>query len=188
MNTLTTAQVRALLDSGAGVRLIDVRSPGEFAASHIPGSANVPLDVLRRHSAQLRAEHDDHVVLVCRSGVRARDAYAIAAATGLPAVSVLDGGLNTWESQGAPVNRGRGTWAMERQVRMVAGGIVLAGVAGSVVWRPATWVAGAIGAGLAFSALTDTCAMARALSVLPWNRAAQARPDSETLAALTARS
>ncbi|GAA4972464.1 rhodanese-related sulfurtransferase [Nonomuraea thailandensis] len=187
MNTLTTTQVRALLDSGAGIRLIDVRSPGEFAAGHIPGSANVPLDLLRRHSARLRAEHDDQVVLVCRSGVRARDAHRIAAAAGLAAVSVLDGGLNAWESQGAPVNRGRGTWAMERQVRMAAGGIVLAGVAGSVVWKPAKWVAGAVGAGLAFSALTDTCAMARALSVLPWNRTAAARPESETLAALVAR-
>ncbi|GAA2209026.1 rhodanese-like domain-containing protein [Nonomuraea monospora] len=188
MNTLTTAQVRALLDSGAGIRLIDVRSPGEFAASHIPGSANVPLHLLREHSAQLRAEHDEQVVLVCRSGARARDAHRLAAAAGLAAVSVLDGGLNAWESQGAPVHHGRGAWAMERQVRMVAGGIVLAGVAGSVVWRPAKWVAAAIGAGLAFSALTDTCAMARALSVLPWNRTAPARPDAETPAALIARS
>ncbi|AQZ63082.1 unnamed protein product [[Actinomadura] parvosata subsp. kistnae] len=188
MNTLTTAQVRTLLDSGANVRLIDVRSPGEFTASHIPGSANVPLDLLRKHSTQLRAEHDDHVVLVCRSGVRARDAHQIVAAAGLAAVSVLDGGLNAWESQGAPVNRGRGTWAMERQVRMVAGSIVLAGVAASVFWKPAKWAAGAIGAGLAFSALTDTCAMARALSFLPWNRTPPARPGSETPAALTARS
>ncbi|WP_219510703.1 rhodanese-like domain-containing protein [Nonomuraea ceibae] len=188
MTTLTTAQVRALLDSGAGVRLIDVRSPGEFAASHIPGSANVPLDLIRKHAAGLAARHDDHVVLVCRSGVRARDAHAIAAAAGLPAVSVLDGGLTAWQSEGAPLNHGRGAWAMERQVRMVAGTLVLAGVVGGMAWRPLTWVAGAIGAGLTFSALTDTCAMARALSLLPWNRTASPRPEAQTLAALTGRS
>ncbi|MGW4792470.1 rhodanese-like domain-containing protein [Nonomuraea sp. NPDC004297] len=185
MKTLTTAQVRQLLHDDAGVRLIDVRTPGEFAAGHIPGSANVPLDLLREHSTGLRAGHDDHVVLVCRSGVRARDAHRFAAAAGLSSVSVLDGGLNAWESQGAPVRHGRGTWAMERQVRLVAGGIVLAGVTGSLVWRPAKWVAGTVGAGLAFSAFTDTCAMAKALSFLPWNSTAPARPASELLAALT---
>jgi rhodanese-related sulfurtransferase len=185
VNTLTTAQVRQLLHNDAGVRLIDVRTPGEFTAGHIPGSANVPLDLLRTHSAELRAKHDDHVVLVCGSGVRARDAHRIAAAAGLSSVSVLNGGLKAWESQGAPVTHGRGTWAMERQVRMVAGTIVLAGVAGSLVWKPSKWVAGAIGAGLAFSALTDTCAMAKALSFLPWNRTAQGRSTSDMLAALT---
>ncbi|WP_327084923.1 rhodanese-like domain-containing protein [Nonomuraea sp. NBC_01738] len=182
MNILTTAQVRALIESEPGVRLIDVRSPGEFAAAHIPGSANVPLDLLRGRAAELRAGHEDQVVLVCRSGVRAKDAQRIAEAAGLARVSVLDGGVTAWESAGAPVRRGRGTWAMERQVRMVAGTLVLAGVVASTAWEPLKWVAGAIGAGLAFSALTDTCAMARALSFLPWNRSS-ATPAS--LAPLT---
>ncbi|NRQ34687.1 DUF2892 domain-containing protein [Nonomuraea sp. NN258] len=117
-------------------------------------------------------------MLVCRSGVRARDAQRLAAAAGLSGVSVLDGGLTAWESHGAPVTRGRGAWAMERQVRLVAGGIVLAGVAGSLAWEPLKWVSGAIGAGLVFAALTDTCAMSRALSLLPWNRMAPAEAGS----------
>ncbi|MEU6998087.1 rhodanese-like domain-containing protein [Nonomuraea sp. NPDC046570] len=187
MHDLTTDQVRRLVEAEPRTRLIDVRTPGEFSAAHIPGSANVPLDLLRANAAGLQAAHDDHVVLVCRSGVRARDARLIAEAAGLERVSVLEGGVSAWERDGAPLRRGRGTWAMERQVRMVAGALVLAGVAGSAAWEPLKWVAGAVGAGLAFSALTDTCAMARALSVLPWNRTGRAG-GGDLLAALTGRS
>ena len=66
--------------------------------------------------------------------------------------------------------RGAQAWELERQVRLVAGGIVLAGVLASIVAPKAKWVAGAIGAGLTGAALTDSCAMGMLLSKLPYNR------------------
>jgi len=54
-------------------------------------------------------------------------------------------------------------------VRLVAGSIVAVSVAASVVWPPAAYVAGVMGAGLAVAALTDTCAMGMALAKLPYN-------------------
>lgn len=41
-----TTQVRHLLDTNPRTWLIDVRTPGEFDATYIPGSSNVPLDLL----------------------------------------------------------------------------------------------------------------------------------------------
>lgn len=167
---MDVAEVRELREANPQARLIDVRSPGEFASAHIPGSYNVPLDLLREHQRELSAKHDDPVVLVCRSGARADQAQRLVEGAGLERVYVLRGGIAAWESADAPLKRGRGTWAMERQVRLAAGTIVLLAVAGSVVVEPLKWVAAVIGAGLTFAALTDTCAMARALSLLPWNR------------------
>ena len=67
--------------------------------------------------------------------------------------------------------RGRAAWALERQVRLVAGALVLTGIlAGRYLSPKARFLAGGIGAGLTFSSLTDTCAMGSLLSRLPFNR------------------
>jgi hypothetical protein len=62
---------------------------------------------------------------------------------------------------------------MDRQVRFVAGSLVLAGIAASVRVPIVKWIAGGVGAGLTFSAVTNTCAMGMALSKLPHNQTDQ---------------
>ena len=140
------------------LRIVDVRTPGEFAGRHIPGSYNVPLPQLREHRTELTASAAGPVVLVCESGRRASQAEQQLADAGLGQVHVLDGGGAAWEA-----------WSLDRQVRLVAGSIVAVSVAASVVWPPAAYVAGVMGAGLAVAALTDTCAMGMALAKLPYN-------------------
>ncbi|MFF4585039.1 rhodanese-like domain-containing protein [Streptomyces sp. NPDC001388] len=167
---LTPAALQQLIKDGRGPRLLDVRTPGEFRTVHIPGAYNVPLDTLREHRAELLAHLDEDVVLVCRSGARAAQAEQALAEAGLPNLRVLDGGMMAWEVAGAPVNRGEARWDLERQVRLIAGSIVLVtGVAGLLV--PGVHLIGtAIGAGLTFAALSNTCAMGMLLSKLPYNR------------------
>jgi rhodanese-related sulfurtransferase len=150
--------------------VLDVRTPAEFETAHIPGAYNVPLDTLREHRGELRRHLDDDVVLVCRSGQRATQAENALRDAGLPGLRVLDGGMVAWESAGAPVNRGRQTWELERQVRLVAGSIVAVSVLASILLPPLKWVAFAIGAGLTFAAVTNTCAMGMMLAKMPWNR------------------
>ena len=178
-----TLQERLATDDAP--RVLDVRTPAEFETAHIPGAYNVPLDTLREHRGELRRHLDEDVVLVCRSGARAAQAEEALAGVGLPGLRVLDGGMVAWESSGAPVNRGRETWELERQVRLVAGGLVAAGVLGSVKVPALKWVAGAIGAGLTGAAVTNTCAMGMALSKMPWNRTASPCDVDELVAALS---
>ena len=99
---------------------------------------------------------------------------------------VLDGGIVAWESGGHDVVRGKEAWALERQVRLVAGSIVLAGIVGSLRWPKLRFVSGGVGAGLTFAALTDTCAMGMALSKLPYNRSRSCDVD-QVVAALCER-
>ncbi|MDG6110423.1 rhodanese-like domain-containing protein [Dactylosporangium aurantiacum] len=176
--TIDPATLRDLLDAGRAPRLLDVRTPAEFETSHIPGAYNVPLDLLREHRGELLAHLDDDVVLVCRSGARATQAGQSLAQAGLPNLKVLNGGILAWQATGAPVNRGRPRWDLERQVRLTAGSIVLLSVLLSVVVPGAEWVAATVGAGLAVAALTNTCAMGMLLSKLPYNRDASCNLDS----------
>jgi rhodanese-related sulfurtransferase len=173
---LAPADLRAWLATDDAVRVLDVRSPAEFEAVHIPGAYNVPLHLLREHREELRI-HLDQAVLVCRSGMRAAQAEQLLAEVGMPNVHVLDGGMLAWQAAGGPVKRGRGRWDIERQVRLLAGGLVLIGVLASLVVPGAQWFAAAIGAGLVVAALTNTCAMGAALSKLPFNRGASCDID-----------
>jgi rhodanese-related sulfurtransferase len=162
--------LKRVLDSAGAPRLIDVRTPGEFEAAHIPGSYNVPLDLLREHRAELRHHLDEQVVLICRSGQRAAQAEQALAAAGLPNLRLLDGGITAWQAAGGPVRHGRPRWDLERQVRLVAGAIVLTAVVVGAVVSPVTWVAAAIGAGLVLAAVSNTCVMGTLLAKLPYNR------------------
>ncbi|MFI5836113.1 rhodanese-like domain-containing protein [Micromonospora sp. NPDC051300] len=177
-STVDAATLRELIAAGRAPRMLDVRTPGEFEAAHVAGAYNVPLDLLKEHREELRNHLDEDVVLICRSGARATQAEQALATVGLPNLTVLDGGMLAWQATDAPVNRGRPRWDLERQVRLVAGSIVLAAVVGSV-WVPGLrWVAGFIGAGLTFAAVSNTCAMGMLLGKLPYNRGASCDLDT----------
>jgi rhodanese-related sulfurtransferase len=161
------------IGKGSRLTLLDVRTPAEFESAHIDGSYNVPLDQLAEHREALRGRLNRPTVLVCRSGAHAREADTLLREIDPPSLHVLDGGVIAWEQAGLPLRRGRQIWSLERQVRGVAGGLVLASVVGSAIaWLPLKWLAALVGGGLLFSALTDTCAMGSVLSRLPCNRAA----------------
>jgi rhodanese-related sulfurtransferase len=173
------ATLRELRAAGPAPRLLDVRTAAEFETAHIPGAYSVPLDILREHREELFGHlspcdgENPQFVLVCRSGQRASVAERALAEAGLTNLRVLEGGMVAWEAAGGEVTRGRQTWELERQVRLVAGGIVFASILGSVGVPWLKWVAGAIGAGLVGAAVTNSCMMGAALAKLPFNRGKQ---------------
>jgi rhodanese-related sulfurtransferase len=170
--TIDPADLRVLMQSESPPRVLDVRTPGEFDAVHMPGAYNVPLDLLREHRDEILAHLGQDIVLVCRSGQRATQAEDTLRKAGLDNVHVLAGGIAAWEAGGFAVNRGAARWDLERQVRLVAGLVVAVSILAGLVIPGAEWVAFAIGAGLSFAALTNTCAMGMLLARLPYNRGA----------------
>ncbi|MFD8015140.1 rhodanese-like domain-containing protein [Streptomyces sp. NPDC058955] len=159
----------------AALRVVDVRTPGEFASGHVPGAVNVPLERVEAGLAELRkAAESGPLLLVCASGARSEKGAAILAAHGIAAAS-LTGGTRAWAAAGRPLDhppgRVRAVWGMERQVRLAAGALVLLGLALGLLVHPAfQLLSTAIAGGLVFSALTDTCGMAAVLGRLPFNR------------------
>jgi rhodanese-related sulfurtransferase len=168
--TIDPTTLSDLIRSGSCPKLLDVRTPGEFQTSHIPGAYNVPLDTLREHRKELRRHLDQDVILICQAGLRAIQAEQALAEAGLPNLRVLDGGVQAWKTAGGELTYGPSRWDLERQVRLIVGVIVV--VTGLVgLFLPGAHLIGtAMGAGLTFAAVTNTCAMGMALSKLPYNR------------------
>jgi rhodanese-related sulfurtransferase len=170
--------------------VIDVRTPGEYAGGHIPGALNIPVDQLDRALPDIRsAAEKGEVLVVCASGARSENACRMLAESGIR-TATLAGGTSAWAAQGEDLDHptvcstSKATWAMERQVRLTAGAVVLLGLLLGLVVHPAFQLLSAgIAAGLIYSALTNTCGMAAMLGKLPWNRPSAADLDA-TLARL----
>lgn len=167
---LTPTQATARLDE---FTIVDVRSPGEYGTGHLPGAHNIPLDRLDEAADTLKAAAARAPLLVvCASGARSAKGCAQLAAQGVEATA-LDGGTSAWAAAGYAVERpagARATWPMDRQVRLAAGSLVVIGFLAGFAWQPAHWLSGAVGAGLVFSGVTNTCGMAAVLAKLPHNR------------------
>jgi rhodanese-related sulfurtransferase len=177
---ITSTELRDRLASETPPRILDVRTPAEFETAHIDGSYNVPLDVLNDRGSDVAHQLDRSrdIVLVCRSGQRATQAAELLQSEGVTGGSVLENGITDWEGRGFDVTRGVQRWDLERQVRLVAGSIVLSSVLGSVAVPRLKWLAAAIGGGLTYAAVSNTCAMGTALSKLPYNRGATTDAES----------
>ena len=56
---LSAVDLDLLLRQHPAIRLLDVRTPGEYAAMHLPGAYNVPIDTLGEHAAEIHAHVAD---------------------------------------------------------------------------------------------------------------------------------
>jgi rhodanese-related sulfurtransferase len=181
MKTMTVDEVQDRLDQGERFQMIDVRSPGEYAAGHIPCAVNLPIDEVEGRLDDLH--HRDPVLLVCQSGRRARLTRELLQPH-LNELIVLEGGTGAWTRAGLPLVRSTLTrWSLERQVRLIAGLLTVSG-AGLALFVHPLWAVLplGVGAGLAFAGLTNMCGLAFLLTGMPWNRpkmaAGRARPAS----------
>lgn len=84
-------ELDAVLQGGG--QLVDVRTPGEFAAGAIPGAVNIPLDDLRARAHEITARD---VVVHCQVGQRGHTAARLLAEITDAEVRNLDGGYRTW--------------------------------------------------------------------------------------------
>jgi sulfur dioxygenase len=163
---ITVEELASLLACAGAPLVIDVRMPAEYRAVHLQPSRLLPLDELARRRGELPL--DCEIVLVCRTGARAR--LAAAELKGLR-TRVLEGGLAAWQAAGHPVVEGKAHMSLERQVRIAAGAMACVGGALAVAVSPWFGLAPAfIGAGLVYAGVTDRCGMAMALAKLPYNR------------------
>lgn len=88
--------------------VVDVRDAGEFAAGHILGARNVPVDRIGSQGetrSDLGKKKDRPLIVYCDSGARATKAAAALRAQGFSRVVTLSGGLGAWQAAGLPVER-----------------------------------------------------------------------------------
>jgi rhodanese-related sulfurtransferase len=179
MPEIPTVSVNRLaeLDGQGNAELIDVRTPIEFRGLRAVIARNVPLDSLDPHAvmAERNGAADQPLYLICGSGSRSAKACQKFIDAGYANVVSVDGGTTAWDEAGLPAIRGKKSVSLERQVRITAGSIVLiSGVLALTATPPlagiAAGVAAAVGAGLVFAGITDSCMMGMLLAKMPWNQ------------------
>ncbi len=169
--TISPKQLSDRIQAGEQVHLIDVRTPIEFREVHATVAENTPLETLDCGAVLAGHPKNAPLYVICRSGSRGKQACEKFAAAGCTNVVNVEGGTMAWDQAGYPVVRGKKAISLERQVRIAAGFLVLAGAVLSVAVHP--WfigLSGFIGAGLMFAGITDTCGMAMVLARMPWNQ------------------
>lgn len=92
---ISPSKARKLLKSDPYILLIDVRTPEEYVEENIPGSTNIPLEVLAWEINNLSCSPYTHIMVYCKSGKRAASAATILVQSGFQTVYNL-GGINDW--------------------------------------------------------------------------------------------
>jgi len=170
--SISPTECRHLIESGGRMNILDVRTPAEFERVHALGAWPMPLEQMDSPVVASQLNRDEPLYVICQSGGRAAKACQRLEQIKVPNVYLIEGGMTAWEQAGLPVERGsRRVISLERQVRIVAGSLVLLGIALAwTVHRDFLAIPTLVGAGLVFAGVTDFCGMAKVLGKMPWNR------------------
>jgi adenylyltransferase/sulfurtransferase len=99
--TLTPTELKARLDQGEALRLIDVREADEWAFTHLPGAELIPLSQFQQRATG-ELSPDETIVLYCHHGMRSARAQGFLKAQGYGQVINLTGGIDAWAVQVDP--------------------------------------------------------------------------------------
>jgi adenylyltransferase/sulfurtransferase len=93
---ITSTELKARLDAGEKLPIIDVREPNEYQINRIPGSVLIPLGELPRRYAELELDPEQEFVVQCKSGGRSAKAADFLRSVGFTKVLNLKGGILDW--------------------------------------------------------------------------------------------
>lgn len=160
----------SLLKKDPQTKILDVRSAMEFSQTHIENSINIPIDMIPAKIGELSQSKQNYLVL-CHSGTRAAMAADMLMQSGIHTAKVIEGGIARWQKDKLAVIKGQGGVSLERQVRVIAGSLVLLGIilAWLLHWT-FIFIPAFVSCGLIFAGITDNCLMGTLLMKLPYNK------------------
>ncbi len=101
---IKASDLKARLDQREPLQLIDVRSAGEFAAGHIQGAINVPVNQLRSILPSLQLDPNRPVVAICATAHRSPPAVRVLRRAGFDAKQ-LQSGMIAWQRAKLPITK-----------------------------------------------------------------------------------
>lgn len=99
---ISPAELEKRIQAGNAPIVLDVRTPAEYAAGHIPGAINIPHDQLASRLGELGPKRDEEIVVHCQSGRRASMAEHVLRDAGFQHILDLDGHWKAWKESGYP--------------------------------------------------------------------------------------
>jgi hypothetical protein len=113
---------------------------------------------------------NDSYYILCRSGQRATMAAMQLLQKGFTKLAVIEGGITSWNKAKLPVKKTDAPLSLERQVRIIAGSLVLLGTLLSFINLWFIAIPLFVGSGLVFAGITNNCMMGLMLMKLPYNK------------------
>ena len=156
--------------------ILDVRTAAEVKAAGLPDCLHIPLHELTPERLQAEilksGKNGSHVYLLCQAGRRAEMAADQLKGNIDAELYIIEGGMDAVKQSNIQMKEaGPTAISLERQVRIVAGLLILIGAALGTWVNPGFYGLSAfVGAGLTFAGITDTCAMGMLIAKMPWNR------------------
>jgi len=102
-SSLTGVELLERINRGETVRILDVRSEGEFAAGHVPGAVNIPFTKVLSRKDDVPGTDEDELILYCGHGPRAYIAAATLRHSGRKRIIYLSGHWAAWQAAGLRV-------------------------------------------------------------------------------------
>jgi|ERR1043166_6915646 adenylyltransferase/sulfurtransferase len=101
MQQITATELKAKMDAGEDVQLIDVRQPDEHAFARIEGATLIPMSEIMSRMNELDQTRD--TVVYCRSGVRSARVIETLQQSGYAGkLNNLAGGILAWSDEVDP--------------------------------------------------------------------------------------
>ncbi|CAN7603033.1 rhodanese-like domain-containing protein [Variovorax sp. LjRoot84] len=100
-----TAQGAVQLINRERAVVVDVREPEEYAAGHVTGAKNVPLNQLGEKLGAAVKNKSVPLLLICATGARAQRAVATAKKLGYEQAQAVAGGLKSWKEANLPIEK-----------------------------------------------------------------------------------
>jgi rhodanese-related sulfurtransferase len=100
---VTVDETRERMQSGNGVRLIDVREDNEWEAAHAAGAEHLGKGIIERDIEATVPDKATEVILYCGGGYRSALAADVLLQMGYTNVSSMAGGWKAWKESGAPI-------------------------------------------------------------------------------------
>ncbi len=97
---MTARELKAAIDEGRKLVLLDVREPFEYALCHLRSSTLIPVDQLALRLKEL--DLNDEIVVYCHVGIRSASAVSLLRENGFTNVRNLTGGIDAWAVQVDP--------------------------------------------------------------------------------------
>jgi rhodanese-related sulfurtransferase len=91
LQSISTTDLKARINKGESITIIDVREAEEVAEGMIPGAIHIPLGDLPLRYTEI--QQNDDIILVCRSGKRSQKAYEYLETQGYKNLFNMDGGM-----------------------------------------------------------------------------------------------
>ena len=101
--TATVEELKKILDADEDITLLDVRTPREYEAVHIPGAVNVSRGLLEFSIWSIVSDKDEEIVVYCKSGARAALATKQLNDFGYKNAVAIATGMTDWAKSGNPV-------------------------------------------------------------------------------------